>query len=158
AARALIVLLLAALLTPLAGAQTPNVRLSGVVRDSAGVAREGVTVRATSPSGFMRSGITRADGAYTITDLTPGTYTVTASLIGNRRATQANVQLRANQTMDFVLAPVALQTVTVTATLREQELTDVPFSVAAPTAADLRSRGAENIEQIAANVAGFSVQ
>ena len=30
--------------------------------------------------------------------------------------------------------------------------------MAAPTASDLRERGAENIEQIAANVAGFSVQ
>src|SRR5678815_3189605 len=37
-------------------------------------------------------------------------------------------------------------------------LSEVPFSIAAPTAKDLRQRGAENIEEIAANVAGFSVQ
>ena len=60
--------------------------------------------------------------------------------------------------MDFVLEPLPLQAVVVTATLREQELADVPFSIAAPTARQLRERGAENIEAIAANVAGFSVQ
>src|SRR6185436_15910720 len=35
---------------------------------------------------------------------------------------------------------------------------EVPFSIAAPSALTLRERGAENIEAIAANVAGFSVQ
>src|SRR5207247_1452230 len=48
--------------------------------------------------------------------------------------------------------------VTVTAMLREQQLKDVPFSVAAPTAQALITRGADNIETVAANVAGFSVQ
>src|SRR5204863_453667 len=59
---------------------------------------------------------------------------------------------------DLVLQPVTLEAVTVTAMLREQELKDVPFSVAAATAQVLRSRGADNIEAIAANVAGFAVQ
>jgi iron complex outermembrane recepter protein len=35
---------------------------------------------------------------------------------------------------------------------------DVPFSIAAPTEDVLRARGVENIEGVAANVAGFSVQ
>src|SRR2546429_9008799 len=51
-----------------------------------------------------------------------------------------------------------LEAITVTAMLREQELTSVPLSIAAPTAQALRLRGAENIEQVAANVAGLSVQ
>jgi iron complex outermembrane receptor protein len=68
------------------------------------------------------------------------------------------VQLQQDATVDLVVAPLPLQAITVTATLREEELADVPFSVAAPTAKDLRERGAENIEDIAVNVAGFSVQ
>jgi len=79
-------------------------------------------------------------------------------MIGFKRTTRANVQVQGDVTVDLVLVPVALQAVTVTATLREEELYDVPFSVAAPTAKDLRDRGAGNIEEVAANVAGFSVQ
>ena len=48
-------------------------------------------------------------------------------------------------------------TVAVTARKREENLQSVPFSVVAPTEA-LRNRGAESIQDISANVAGFSVQ
>jgi iron complex outermembrane recepter protein len=140
-------------------AQTPTGRISGVVRDSVNAPREGATVRATNAAtGLTRSTITAANGTYAIAGLASGTYTVTASLIGFRRATRASVQVSGETTVDLVLVQLPLQTVTVTATLREQEVTDVPFSVAAPTASMLRQRGATNIEEIAANVAGFSVQ
>jgi iron complex outermembrane receptor protein len=55
-------------------------------------------------------------------------------------------------------APAVNEEITVTARKREETLQDVPFSVAAPTEDMLRSRGAENIEGVAANVAGFTVQ
>ena len=48
--------------------------------------------------------------------------------------------------------------VTVTARKREENLQSVPFSVVAPTQRALRSRGAESLEDVSANVAGFSVQ
>lgn len=48
--------------------------------------------------------------------------------------------------------------VTVTARKREETIQEVPISVAAPTSSELRDRGAENIEDVAANVAGFTVQ
>ena len=48
--------------------------------------------------------------------------------------------------------------VTVTARKREETLGDVPFSVVAPTEEVLRDRGAENLEDVAANVASFNVQ
>ena len=47
---------------------------------------------------------------------------------------------------------------TVTARKREETVQEVPMSVAAPTESELRDRGAETIEDIAANVAGFTVQ
>jgi iron complex outermembrane recepter protein len=157
--RCLTIIVTGALLASSALAQTPTARITGVVRDAGGVGREAATVRATNnATGTTRAVTTGPDGTYTVGELTPGTYTVSASLIGFRRATQTNVQVSTDATVDLVLVPLPLQAVTVTATLREQELADVPFSVAAPTARDLRERGAEDIEAIAINVAGFSVQ
>src|SRR5260221_16501 len=46
----------------------------------------------------------------------------------------------------------------VTARKREETVQDVPISVAAPTESQLRDRGAENLEDVSANVAGFTVQ
>jgi iron complex outermembrane receptor protein len=48
--------------------------------------------------------------------------------------------------------------ITVTSRKREETVQEVPFSVVAQTEEGLRSRGAENIEDISANVAGFTVQ
>ena len=155
----LILTLAASLLGASASAQTPTGQISGVVRDSAGAPREGATIRATNRvTGVTKSTTTRANGTYNISSLAAGAYTVSASLIGFRRAAQADVRVEGDATVDFALAPLPLQAITVTATLREQELADVPFSVAAPTAAALRERGADNIEAIAANVAGLTVQ
>src|SRR5947207_10809746 len=54
--------------------------------------------------------------------------------------------------------PKVTEEMVVTARKREETVQDVPISVAAPTESQLRDRGAENIEDIAANVAGFTVQ
>ncbi|HKH47420.1 MAG TPA: TonB-dependent receptor [Thermoanaerobaculia bacterium] len=48
--------------------------------------------------------------------------------------------------------------ITVTATLREEKVQDVPFSVAAPTEEELRERGVDSIEGIAQTTPGFTVQ
>jgi iron complex outermembrane receptor protein len=140
-------------------AQMPSGRITGVVRTAGGEALEAARVTATNTlTRATRSTTTGADGAYTISGLIPGGYTVSASLVGFRRATRADIQLADEARVDFTLEPLALQEVVVTATLREQELADVPFSVAAPTATMLRERGADDIEDISVNVAGFSVQ
>ena len=136
-------------------------RISGVVRDVEGNALAGATVRAVNQSTNALSRTTTGpDGQYMLSELVPGAYTVSASLPGVRSYVQRNVQVAtdAEARVDFALEPLTLEAVTVTAMLREQQLEDVPFSIAAPTEAELRARGAENIEAIAANVAGFSVQ
>ena len=46
----------------------------------------------------------------------------------------------------------------VTARKREETVQDVPISVAAPNESQLRDRGAETLEDVSANVAGFIVQ
>ncbi len=152
------VALAAALYAVPAFAQTG--RISGVVRGTGGLPMSGAAVRATNQRTSATSRTTTAaDGSYTVADLAPGTYIVSASLPGLRTVSKA-VQVAAGATvsLDLVVQPVTLEAVTVTAMLREQQLKDVPFSVAAPTAQALITRGADNIETVAANVAGFSVQ
>jgi iron complex outermembrane receptor protein len=146
------------LFTVPAFAQAPG-RISGTVRDAAGAPVGGARVAATNTIiGTTRTTTTDANGAYSISELVPGAYNVTASLFGYRRGLRADVRVSGATTVDLVLELLPLQAVTVTATLREQELAEIPFSIAAPTASVLRERGAETIEAIAANVAGFSVQ
>jgi len=58
--------------------------LAGVVKDTSGAVLPGVTVEASSSSLIekVRSAITDGSGQYRITELTPGTYTVTFTLPG----------------------------------------------------------------------------
>ena len=58
----------------------------------------------------------------------------------------ADLQVSGESRVDITLGIMPLQAIMVTATLREEEVADVPFSIAAPTAQMLRSRGAENID------------
>ena len=142
-------------------AEAQNGGISGVVRDARGVPMSGATVTVTNQATSASSRATTvADGRYTVSGLAPGAYTVSASLPGVRRQSYRDIQIVADATvsLDFALQPLVLDAITVTATLREQEVIDVPFSVAAPTEEALRLRGADNIEEVAENVAGFSVQ
>jgi iron complex outermembrane recepter protein len=156
----IVVALASALFGATAFAQGPTGRIAGTVRDAQGAPREAARVTAThNTTRATRSSTTAADGSYTIGGLAAGTYTVVASQIGFRRVTRSDIQVSDGEArVDFTLEPLPLQAITVTATLREQELADVPFSIAAPTMLTLRERGADNIEAVAVNVAGFSVQ
>ena len=156
-------LTLAAFAVALSGvpAAAQNGGISGVVRDARGLPMAGATVTVTNQATSASSrATTAADGRYAVSGLAAGAYTVAASLPGVRRQAYRDVQVVADATvsLDFALQPLVLYAITVTAMLREQELIDVPFSIAAPTEEALRLRGADNIEAIAENVAGFSVQ
>lgn len=155
-----VVMLAVALCGATALAQTPSGRIIGTVRHAQGGALAGARVTATNrATGGTRGAITTADGAYTISGLASGAYTVSVTMIGFRRVTRNDVQVSSGETrVDFVLEAPSLQAITVTATLREEEMANVPFSIAAPSAQVLRSRGATNIEDIAVNLAGFNVQ
>jgi iron complex outermembrane receptor protein len=54
--------------------------------------------------------------------------------------------------------PKTSEEIVVTARKQEETVQEVPISVAAPTESQLRDRGAENLEDISVNVAGFNVQ
>src|SRR5438876_2540763 len=58
--------------------------LAGVVRDASEAVLPGVTVEASSPVLIekVRTAVTDGTGQYRITELPPGTYTLTATLTG----------------------------------------------------------------------------
>jgi iron complex outermembrane receptor protein len=134
-------------------------RITGVVRDATGGAIPGVTVTATNQStNASETTTTGGDGSYSLS-LSPGTYSVTATLVGFRRVAQVvDVASGAPRQLDVSLEPALSEEITVTATKREEMLLNVPFSIAAPTEEVLRARGVENLEGVAANVGGFTVQ
>jgi iron complex outermembrane receptor protein len=159
------ILLVCAALTTLSAvpmfAQATEGRISGIVRDANGAALGGATIIVTNQeTGATRVVNSSAEGTYEATGLPPGLYTVAAEGRGFRQTTQANLQVAAGAsvTADFTLEAGVREDVTVTARKREETVHETPFSVAAPTEDILRERGAENIEDVAANVASFSVQ
>ena len=141
-----------------ASAQSPQLQVTGVVRDATGAALPGVIITATLPDkNVSRSATTGADGTYSLA-LEPGTYIVTAAVQGFRKASETVQVSGGSRQLDFTLQAQLSEEVTVTALKRESTVLDVPFSVAAPTEQVLRDRGVEDIEGVAANVAGFTVQ
>jgi iron complex outermembrane receptor protein len=155
---ACVVALVPLLSSPPVSAQTGS-KITGVVRDATAAVVPGVTVVAThATTKATQSATTAADGTYALT-LPPGPYLVTVTVAGFRRAEQALVVASdPAMTLDFTLEAALAQEVTVTALKRESAMLDVPFSIAAPTEQVLRDRGVEDIEGVAANVAGFTVQ
>ena len=140
-------------------AAQPEGRVAGVVRDASGAGIPGVTITATNlDTKDTRTATTGNDGSYTLT-LPPGRYSVAATIPDFAKAAQeVAVTAGGSHPLDFSLQTQLEEEITVTATRREQALLDVPFSVAAPTEEVLRERGVEDIEGIAANVGGFTVQ
>ncbi len=135
-------------------------RIVGTVRDPTGAPLGGVPVSITLEGGVTRVVRTNAEGAYLISDLPPGSYTVSTDVQGFLKVVNKaqRVAAGATLTVDFQLAIRLTEDVTVTAMKREETIFNTPVSVAAPTEEDLRDHGANSLEDVAANVADFSVQ
>jgi outer membrane receptor protein involved in Fe transport len=97
------VVIAAAILTLLSSA-TPAVaqatgQLNGIITDTSGAVLPGVTVEATSDAtGATRSAVSGTDGLYTIPLLSPGTYSVKASLQGFRTSQRDGVRVVVSET------------------------------------------------------------
>lgn len=143
-----------------AHAQPGQGNVRGTVRDSSGAGIPGVAVTVTNQStGAAATATSGADGSYSVS-VGPGVYSAAAALRGFARQSRKDLKVEAglSATADFSLQAQREEEVTVTATKHEETLSNVPFAVAAPTEQVMQSRGIENIEAVAANVAGFSVQ
>ena len=160
AIQAIGVLLAAALSSP-AWAQPANGTISGTVRVAGGEPIVGATVAVTNEqSGVAKTVTSGAGGAYTVTDLPPGLYTVSADVQGFRAQIVRDRRLEGggSLTVNISLQVKFAEEVTVTAMKREETIFSTPVSVTAPTEEDLRDRGAQDIEDVAVNVPNFSVQ
>ena len=144
-----------------ASAQSLPGKISGAVRVAGGAAVAGVPITITNQeTGATRIVRSSPAGTYEATGLPPGLYTVSADVQGFRRVIQKDLRLGAGATLDvdFALEVKVAADVTVTAMKRDDTVGSTPVSVAAPTEDLMRERGIENIEDVAANVPGFSVQ
>src|SRR5438067_1255446 len=132
--RFLSILALAALLCVPGVAAAQNGRIRGAVHDAHGGPLAGAAIVATNQStGATRRTTATSDGSYTVS-VPAGTYTVSASVPGLRTVSQKGVQVSADgeASVDLTMQALELEAITVTAMLREQELTSVPLSIAAP--------------------------
>ena len=112
--------------------------LAGTVRDASGAVLPGVTVEAASPVLLekVRTAVSDGTGLYRITDLTPGTYTVTYTLPGFVTVKRDAVELSGNVvvTLNTELRVGGVQeTVTVTG---ETPVVDVQTSTRRTTVLD----------------------
>jgi hypothetical protein len=93
--------------------------ISGRIVDAGGLVLPGVTITVTEQStGFTREVVTAETGAYTIPNLDPGVYTLTAELAGFAGTKRADLTLSAGAqiTMDLTMQLAGVQEqVTVTA-------------------------------------------
>ena len=136
-------------------------KIGGTVRVANGEAITGAAVTVTNQDTGARQTVTSAaGGAYESPDLPPGMYTVSADVQGFRGEVvrDQRVVAGATHTVNIALQVKFSEAVTVSAMKRDETIQNTPISVAAPTEETLRERGAQNIEDVAANVAGFSVQ
>jgi len=139
--------------------QSADVTLKGVVRDAAKNPIAGATVTATNATSKESStATTGADGSWSL-EVPPGSYSVQAKVAGFWGPTlQVEVVAGRENQVAFSLLAMPKEVVTVTATKRESSTLDVPISIEVLSEQELRDRGAQNIEDVAANVASFWVQ
>ncbi len=92
--------------------QGTTVNMRGTVYDSSQAVLPGVTVTATdAETGLVRTVITDDEGRYTIAQLRPARYQVTAELPGFQTASQqATLTLQGSSVVDFTLSVGAADT------------------------------------------------
>ena len=141
---ALLIIVLAAVSSPIRAAAQSTASISGIVKDSEGSVLPGVAVVVKNDtSGAQQEVTTDAQGRYQITALSAGTYTVSATLSGFKTATAKSVSVAIGQLMAIPLTLeigqleetvwvmssselINTQNGTVAATLNADQLTRMP--------------------------------
>jgi iron complex outermembrane receptor protein len=145
-----------------ARAQQAGGQVAGTVHDATGAAVRGATVTVVDAAGRKHVATTGDAGEYAATGVAPGVATVTVTLPGFLAASRSGLEVAAGGTAraDFTLETGKREEeITVTAMkTRTETVHDTPLSVVAMSDEVLQERGAEDLEDVAANVAGFTVQ
>ena len=137
-----------------AAAQTPTgAQVRGRVVDQTGLVMPGADVALTNEaSPDTRHAVTDTEGRFVFAGVPAGTYSVTVTFPGLRRAESAGIALRGgdDRTLDdLVLAVEGLEeSVMVTARRREENLQDVPMSVTAFSGDTLRELGVRDLRGV----------
>src|SRR6188768_1703976 len=94
-----VLILMAAILLP--STAFPQGTLTGTVRDQSGAVLPGVTVEASSPALIekVRTAVTDGAGQYRITNLNPGTYSLTFRLTGFNIVKREGIELSGTSTL-----------------------------------------------------------
>jgi hypothetical protein len=155
-------------------AQGTNGNVTGTVTDSTGAVIAGATVTATNDStGEKRTAVTTDSGAYNITNLSVGVYTITTTASGFSPNTVQNVKVTVGftATADLVLNPAGAQeTVVVTSgdaatqlntsdaqlstIIEQKKILDLPLLSRDPSALILLSPG---VASTTSSLGGFVV-
>ncbi|MEP6507883.1 MAG: TonB-dependent receptor [Gemmatimonadales bacterium] len=153
----LFVLALMAFAIP-AAAQTGSI--TGKVT-SGGKAVSGVTVQAVSGLRTVAAAQSDENGDYRLTNLQPGSYAVTARLIGYTKARNDNVSVGSGATatsnITIASAPTQLNEIVTTASKQPEKVIDAPATVTVITAAQVQERAAVNIADHVVAIPGVDV-
>ncbi|HEX3281035.1 MAG TPA: carboxypeptidase-like regulatory domain-containing protein, partial [Pyrinomonadaceae bacterium] len=101
--------------TVLAFGQARSGTLHGVVSDELGASVVGATVTVTDATGVAKTAVTNGEGAYTVSGLAPGTYSVKVEAPGFAVAEDSTVEIAAGQRKSLDL--------TLKVTIEEQKVT-----------------------------------
>ncbi len=100
----LLVLVVAAVVTTSAASAQQRATISGKVLDPDGLALPGATVTVTEQNtGFTRTVVTAETGAFTVPNLTPGTYAITVEMSGFGEVQRPDVLLTAGAELNLEL-------------------------------------------------------
>ena len=154
---------LAAVLTgrPALAQATTGGSIGGKVVDPQGAALPGSTVVAINASGTaVKTAVTDATGAYKLSGLPAGTYTVTASLSGFTKTERKEVVVTAGgtATVDATLEVGGLsEEIVVTAQRRETKLQTTPLAISAYSGDTLAENKIFTVTDLANSVPSFSL-
>ena len=140
-------------------ARAQTLQITGSVVDESGLGVPGATVHlsGTASRDLTTSG---QEGAYRFAGVAPGTYRVTATLVGFSQATSTDVVVAGSDVavprLTLKLASLA-ETVVVSATRNDTPLIDAPSTMTVLRSAELQSSPAQNYGDLLRSVPGLNV-
>jgi hypothetical protein len=157
-----VVLLLVLGLSPSLFGQAVNATLLGTITDTTGATVPGAKVTATeTTTGLIHESVTNDSGNYTIPDIPPGKYTITAEAKGFKKDTHQNIDLLSNSStrVDVQMATGSVSEevlVTTAPALLQTDRADISTKLEAKQVADLPLSTNRNFQSLLNTVPGIA--